>query len=148
MNWTNTYTTIYSELIFDKALQDQRESNIRYADDTTLLIESLEDLQRLVGAVDVTCTKYGLTHQRRYNAEHVVRSEPKTANLTAYTTMLHQKHSPIHPQNLNAWRGYNESIISFSKWCYRRMLHIPWTDWVINQNGISTWNNCRVLMST
>lgn len=36
-------------------------SNIRYADDTALLAESMEDLQKLVEAVSETCTRYGLS---------------------------------------------------------------------------------------
>ena len=61
---------VYSEIVFREALQDRTEgvriggeciSNIRYADDTALLAESIEDLQNLVDAVDEACSRYGLT---------------------------------------------------------------------------------------
>lgn len=60
---------VYSEMIFNDALQNRTEgvrigeeiiNNIRYADDTAILAESIEDLQQLVYAVDAACTRGGL----------------------------------------------------------------------------------------
>jgi hypothetical protein len=60
----------YTEPVFEIALNNRREgvkiggeiiNNIRYADDTAIMAESLEDLQTLLNAVNNECTEKGLT---------------------------------------------------------------------------------------
>ena len=57
-------------MVFLEALENCKEgvriggetiSDVRYADDSDLLAESIEDLQALVDAVDEACARYGLT---------------------------------------------------------------------------------------
>lgn len=61
---------IYSEDIMNKALADQEHgikingrpvNNLRYADDTVLIAETLQDLQELIDAVGKTSEEHGLT---------------------------------------------------------------------------------------
>lgn len=64
-----TLFNVYSQVIFEKALWERSEgvkiggeviSTIRYADDTVILAESLEDLQILVNAVNMECQQMGI----------------------------------------------------------------------------------------
>jgi len=57
-------------MVFSEALENRDQemrvggeivNNIRYADDTALLAESMEDLQELMEAVDEACSRDGLT---------------------------------------------------------------------------------------
>lgn len=60
---------IYSEVIFKKAIREEKGvriggesiTNIRYADDTAILAESIEDLQRMLDKVNEQSTQMGLT---------------------------------------------------------------------------------------
>ncbi|KAL3278231.1 hypothetical protein HHI36_013569 [Cryptolaemus montrouzieri] len=60
---------LYSELIFDRSLADISEgvkingvnvNSIRYADDTVLIADSDEGLQRLLNSVSNTCNEFGM----------------------------------------------------------------------------------------
>lgn len=42
-------------------VRDEIVNNIRYADDTAFLAESMEDFQSLMDAVNDACIRYGLT---------------------------------------------------------------------------------------
>lgn len=61
---------VYSEAVFEGALKYRHEgvkiggeviNNIRYADDTAIMAESLEDLQTLLNAVNNACKEKGLS---------------------------------------------------------------------------------------
>lgn len=65
-----TLFNLYSEHIFQKALADESAgikvngipiNNIRYADDTAIITETLEDLQRIMNKVTQTSAEYGVT---------------------------------------------------------------------------------------
>lgn len=60
---------LYSEAVFDEAMEDgdagikvngTRINNIRYADDSVLLADSLEDLQKMMNHLNRASIKYGL----------------------------------------------------------------------------------------
>ena len=61
---------VYSEEIFNKALENDAGgilvngiplNNLRYADDTVLLAENMQDLQNMLNNVITTSREYGLT---------------------------------------------------------------------------------------
>jgi hypothetical protein len=64
-----TLFNVYSENLFREALKDQKGiiiggeiiNNIRYADDTVILAENIDDLQELINRVDMECTNWGLS---------------------------------------------------------------------------------------
>lgn len=60
---------VYSEAIFEEALAEESAgviingeiiNNLRYADDTVIISDNLNDLQHLIERVNISCQKYGL----------------------------------------------------------------------------------------
>ena len=59
---------VYTEYLIREGLEDEKGiningqniTNIRYADDTVILAESEQQLQRMIDKLDATCEQYGM----------------------------------------------------------------------------------------
>uniref|UniRef100_A0A8D8UNP4 Craniofacial development protein 2 n=1 Tax=Cacopsylla melanoneura TaxID=428564 RepID=A0A8D8UNP4_9HEMI len=99
------FFNIYSEYIFKEALHsinsgikvgDVTINNIRYADDTVLLANTMEELQNLLNEVTEVCDKYGLrlnTAKTKFMIVSKNKSRCTTTPLKAYGVNLEKTSS-------------------------------------------------------
>ena len=76
---------IYTEYLIREALEDEKGininghniTNIRYADDTIILAESEQQLQRISDKLDATCEQYGMAMNAKKTKTMIVEKAPK-----------------------------------------------------------------------
>lgn len=207
---------MYSESIFQNALEDAEDgikvngrlvNNLRYADDTIMIADSCEGLQRLLDRlstvgdsmglkINTTKTKvmvinrnpgqltdvvvYGTPIARvskfRYlgswisedlnpDVEIRARIEMARANFLKMRNLLCDKRLNIHIRyrfvkcyvhstllyGAEAWTlkiNTMNRLEAFELWIYRRMMKIPWTDYVSNLQVLHRMNKERELLDT
>lgn len=91
---------LYSEAVFQEALEDMTEgliingevlNNIRYADDTVILAQSMEDLQHLIERMNHQCNNYGLKiNLKKTKALIVNKTTNNEADLIINNTVIEQ----------------------------------------------------------
>lgn len=78
---------VYSEAIFQEALADCSEgiiingetlNNLRFADDTVIMTDNIEDLQNLMNRVNTCCNDYGLKINLNKTKYMIVTKTPRT----------------------------------------------------------------------
>lgn len=207
---------LYSEQIFRKALEDLTEgikvngeaiNNIRYADDTILIADSLQGLQLLIDKVVTISEEYGLklnvrktkymviskTKNQRtilwadnqvvqrvskftylgctlneewdHSQEIKCRIEKARAVFVKMKTLLCSKDLSLQLKRrliscyvysvllygVEAWtisETMEKRIQAFEMWIYRRILKIPWTARVSNEEVLRRMNCKRELLIT
>ena len=80
------FFNMYSEELINEALQDETglvvngviTSNIRLADDTVLLANTEEDLQKQIDKVNESCTAFGMEVYARKTKAMVLEKKPGT----------------------------------------------------------------------
>ena len=207
---------MYSEVIFQNALDETEEglkvngklvNNLRYADDTVIIADSPEGLQRLIDSILTSGDAMGLRiNISKTKIMQISRNQNNNFNINIYGSPIEQVTKfkylgswiceDLNPEieirsrieqaranfikmrnlltdrtlNLNirfnfvrcyvhstllygveAWTLKVSSINkleAFEMWVYRRMLRIPWTDHITNQEVLHRMNKDRTILET
>ncbi|XP_077295555.1 uncharacterized protein LOC143917829 [Arctopsyche grandis] len=158
---------IYSENIFREALNEvsdgitingQTINNIRYADDTVILRDSMESLQKLIDKVNAA--RCWLNDQWDHSQEIKIRIEMarnaffkmrdllcnRDFNLDLRMRILHCYVLSVLIYGVESWtmtQATEKKLAAFEMWCFRRMLRIPWVDRVRNEEVLKRISYCR-----
>ena len=76
---------MYKEYLIREALEDEKGiningqniTNIRYADDTIILADSEQQLQRMIDKLDATCEQYGMAMNAKKTKTMIVEKTPE-----------------------------------------------------------------------
>ena len=146
-------------------------NNLRYADDTTLMAESEEELKSLLMKVKEESEKVGL--KLNIQKTKIMASGPNTSweidgetvetvadfifggskiTLSTKVRLVKAMVFPVVMYGCESWtikKAEHRRIDAFELWCWRRLLRVPWTARRSNQsilNGISPGCSLEGLM--
>ncbi|CAH1285836.1 unnamed protein product [Diabrotica balteata] len=137
-------------------LNGERVNNVRYADDTMVIANSLEGLQRLMDRINEYSQQYGLninTHKttqmiiskENINKAHLYINGTQIERVKQYcylVTIINEQWSNLQKKKCRigkartAWTLTDTTIKkleAFEMWLYRRMLRISWTARITNK---------------
>ena len=110
-------------------------NNLRYANDTTLMAESEEDLKSLLMKVKEKSGKVGL----KLNIHKTIDSILKSRDITLPTKVYLVKAMvfPVLMYGCEIWtikKAEHKRNDAFELWCWKRLLRAPWTARRSNQS--------------
>ena len=108
-------------------------NNLRYADDTTLMVESEEELKSLLMKVKEESEKVGLKlniqkTEIMTNLYSILKSRDIT--LPTKVRLVKAMVFPVVMYGCESWtimKAEHQRIDAFELWCWRRLLRVPWT---------------------
>ncbi|XP_076384113.1 uncharacterized protein LOC143261929 [Megalopta genalis] len=129
-----------------EALEDRQEgvrvgggiiNNIRYADDTAILTENLEDLQTLVNLVNEASRRKG--HKINISKTKWMAAGKRVLKRYVWSILLYGCETwVLEITMLN-------KLEAFEMWCYRRILKISWVSHTSNEDVLRMMNTTSVL---
>ncbi|GFN96228.1 endonuclease-reverse transcriptase [Plakobranchus ocellatus] len=140
----------------------QNINNLRYADDTVLIAENKEDLQKLPNIVEEESRKKGL----ELNSKKTEVMDDRTTiilHFTGKTRLIYQISietrkralqcyiEPVLMYGCEAWtisKQIQNKLEATEMWFLRRMLRIPWTAKKTNERVLNEANKRRSLVRT
>ena len=107
-------------------------NNLRYADDTTLMAESEEELRSLLMKVKEESEKVGL--KLNIQKTKIMASGPISSWQTDGETMETVTNFILGGSKITSKKAEHRRIDAFELWCWRRLLSVPWTTRRSNQS--------------